>query len=174
MKEIDNVFDYAPAILEGIKKGAFLNVKGPKGLNSMAIGWGSIGIQWRETIFTAYVKRSRYTHELLSDADEFTVNVPYPNPDAKLVAYLGTVSGRDEDKIKGASLELIESQNVSTPALKIPSIVLECQVIYAQEQIIEELREEKARNRYYPEDNPKEHQPHTVCEATIKRAYIIE
>jgi hypothetical protein len=49
MKCIDYM-TVAPKAMEQIKKGAFLTVKSGEALNTMTIGWATIGHVWRKPI----------------------------------------------------------------------------------------------------------------------------
>jgi flavin reductase (DIM6/NTAB) family NADH-FMN oxidoreductase RutF len=76
--------------------------------NSCTLSWGSLGNIWgREgktcPIVTVYVHPARYTSEFLTDSDYFTVSF-YPEEYRKAVAYMGSHSGRDEDKAKATGL----------------------------------------------------------------------
>lgn len=69
------------------------------GCNTMTISWGHLGCMWGHNDPTAvtYIRASRYTKTFVDREDYFTLCVM----DAsfkKQMAYLGTVSGRDEDK----------------------------------------------------------------------------
>ena len=69
-KEI-NVLDYSNEINKALNNGYLLTTKGDN-VNTMIIGWGTVGIIWREPIFIAYVRESRYTREILDKTNEFT------------------------------------------------------------------------------------------------------
>ena len=74
-KEI-KITEVSREVLEGIQKGAFLTVKNQGKVNTMTIGWGSIGYVWSKHIFTAFVRYSRYTHEIINNSKDFTVSIP--------------------------------------------------------------------------------------------------
>lgn len=76
--------------------------------NSCTLSWGSLGNIWGRDgescpIVTVYVHPARYTSEFLTDSDYFTVSF-YPEEYRKAVAYMGSHSGRDEDKAKATGL----------------------------------------------------------------------
>ena len=79
--------------------------------NAMAIGWGTIGIIWRKPIFTFLVRPSRYTHKLIEETNDFTVNIVTPQL-KEVVQYCGMVSGRDHNKFKEKQLTAIPPQKV--------------------------------------------------------------
>ncbi len=82
--------------------------------NTMAIGWGTIGIIWGRPIFIVLVRPSRYTYKLIEETGEFTVNIVPPQL-KEVVQYCGTVSGRDHNKFKEKQLTAIPSTKVKTP-----------------------------------------------------------
>ena len=59
--------------LEILSKAAFLTTKSGNKINTMVIGWGSIGVLWRLPIFNVVVRQNRFTYELLEQTKEFTV-----------------------------------------------------------------------------------------------------
>ena len=99
-------------------------------MNSMTIGWGGLGVLWgkERPVVTVYVEKRRYTHQFMEDNDYFTVEAFDKDYD-KALQYLGTVSGRDEDKIKGSGLTL-KMTDLGTPAFEEGNLILECRKIY--------------------------------------------
>ena len=71
--------------------------KGPR-CNAMTIGWGSIGRIWGLPVFQVLVRPSRYTHQLLEDHGEFTVNF-MPESQRDSLTSCGTMSGRDVQQV---------------------------------------------------------------------------
>ena len=54
MKKI-NVADHAGDILNALPKGILLTTKAGDKVNSMVIGWGTLGINWSKPVFAAYI-----------------------------------------------------------------------------------------------------------------------
>ena len=83
-------------------------VKKDGSINAMACGWATEGILFNKHVFTVYVRRSRYTYEFLEEADDFYIATTSP----EMIEYFGSVSGRDEDKIKkaGFNCEIINGR----------------------------------------------------------------
>ena len=76
--------------------------------NTCTIGWGSLGTIWGgpgrgRGVVTVYVQPSRLTWEYLKEADIFTVDF-FPAEYRKALGYLGSHSGRDEDKVAAVGL----------------------------------------------------------------------
>ena len=76
MKRKIELWDQAGYILDQVGKGVLMTTAVDGEVNTMTIGWGTIGIQWRKPIFIAFVRESRYTKELLDKNPEFTINIP--------------------------------------------------------------------------------------------------
>lgn len=106
-----NYLEDAKAAMENLKKGAFLTVKSGDKINTMTIGWGFIGFAWSKNLFMVMVRKSRYTHELLENTNEFTVSIPLDNDFKKQLGVCGTKSGRDIDKFKETGLQLKPGKN---------------------------------------------------------------
>ena len=129
MKRQINPFDYAGEFAKYMGKGILLTTKGSTGVNTMTIGWGTIGIEWGRPVFVAYVRVGRHTRQMLDECGEFTVNIPYGVVDSKILGFCGTKSGRDTDKIAELGLDLVESSVVSVPGIRQLPLTLECKIL---------------------------------------------
>lgn len=128
MKKV-NYMSVAEQAMKQIKKGAFLTVKSRGDLNTMTIGWATIGIVWQKPIFMIAVRNSRYTFKLIENADDFTVSVP-SRPMTDEIRFCGTKSGRDVDKFKECKLSIKESRTIFSPIIHIPGIHFECKIVF--------------------------------------------
>ena len=164
-KEI-KITEVSREVLEGIQKGAFLTVKNQDKINTMTIGWGSIGYIWSKHIFTAFVRYSRYTHEIIENSKDFTVSIPLDNSLNKELGFCGTKSGRDTDKIKDANLSLREGEAVESPIIDNCKLHIECKIVYKQGMDKENLSEE-IKNNSYPNDDY-----HVMYFGEILKVYI--
>lgn len=173
MKREINVWDYAGKIMEETGKGVLLTTKAEGQVNSMTIGWGTIGIQWGKPIFIAFVRESRHTKKMLEKNGEFTVNVPLGSIDKNILGICGTKSGRDLDKIRELGLTLEEPQIISVPAIRELPLTLECKVIYKQDQEPAAIKPEYDA-RYYAKGTANEGDYHTAYYGEILAAYIVE
>lgn len=174
MKKKVDVFDYAGHICKALRAGILLTGAAGENVNPMTIGWGTLGIEWNKPVFTAYVRESRYTKQLLEESREFTVNIPLGNPDKEVLRYCGTKSGRDTDKVKELGLTLVKSEIISVPGIQEFPLTLECRVLYKQKQDLGALQGNVV-NRFYPivgENGFRD--PHMAYYAEIVNAYIIE
>jgi aminoglycoside phosphotransferase (APT) family kinase protein len=78
MKEVDYMA-VAEKAMNQIKQGAFLTVRAGEALNTMTIGWATIGYVWRKPVFMVLVRDSRHTFGIIEKAADFTVSVPIPH-----------------------------------------------------------------------------------------------
>ena len=173
MKQQIAVFDYAQHILQALKTGVLLTVKAGETVNTMTIGWGTLGIEWGKPIFTAFLRESRYTKELLDQNPEFTVNIPWEKPVPSILGFCGSRSGRDTDKIKALNLTLQAPQVVSVPAIEELPLTLECKVLYRRKQDLSAMPGE-IQEKFYPQTAGAAGQdPHTVYFGEIVAAYLL-
>ena len=173
MKKEIKVFDYATQILENIGKGVLLTTSCNGKVNTMTIGWGTLGIQWGKPIFIAYVRQSRYTKELLDQTGEFTINVPVSEVDSQILRLCGTKSGRDLDKVDQLGLTTVPGTTVAAPGIAQLPLTLECKVIYRQDQVLADIDPESL-SRYYAPGTANAEDVHTAYYGQITASYIIK
>lgn len=172
MKKVDP-FAYAGHICSALKKGVLLTTKAGNKVNTMTIGWGTIGIEWNRPIFIAYVRESRFTREMLEENAEFTVNIPVSDVPNAILKECGTKSGRDADKIAEMNLTLVDSEIVGVPGILELPLTLECRVIYQQEQDLSRLPADILK-RFYPEESDGNRDFHIAYYGEIVNAYLAE
>lgn len=118
------------ALMERIKKGAFLTVKAGESVNTMTIGWATIGYIWQRPIFMIAVRDSRHTFSLLEKTDNFTVSIPAGDEQNKALMFCGTKSGREFDKFKQCDLQQKQARHTESPIIDIPGVHYECKIVY--------------------------------------------
>ncbi len=142
--------DWMQETAEQLKKGAFLMVDG----NPMTIGWGQFGVLWGKPTFTVYVRKSRYTHDLLKNSDTFTVSVPRSGDLTKALAFCGTRSGRDVDKMTALQNDFFPARFGAQDGFAGCKYHIECRVLFRSE-LTEQLLEDPALlSRYYAGGDP--------------------
>lgn len=130
------------------KKWALLTAEKDGKVNTMTVSWGQTGILWNKCVATVYVRPSRYTKEFIEYADAFSLsflNEKY----RKELAYLGKVSGRDEDKIGKSGLTVVHHD--ITPYFSEAEEVFICKTLYKQDMLENSFLDEKMKNAMYPE-----------------------
>ena len=105
------------------------------GYNAMTIAWGHFGALWEKKIGTkkvrtptciVYVRPQRYTRKFMDHEDYYTIN--YLGNNKRALAYLGSRSGRDEDKL--AKIGLTPEFGYGTTYIKEAKMVFVCKKIY--------------------------------------------
>lgn len=99
-------------------------------VNTMTVSWGGLGVVWNKNVVTVYIRPQRYTKEFIDESDTFSITV-LSDEYRKELSYLGTVSGRNQDKIKNTGLTVVEDNN--TPYISEGNLVLICKKLYSQE-----------------------------------------
>ena len=150
MKDL-NYMAVADKAMAGIGKGAFLTVQAGVRLNTMTIGWATIGIMWRKPVMMVAVRESRHTFGIIERAEDFTVTVPAAGMDEE-VAFCGTKSGRDFDKFKECGLATVPGRFVNSPVIEAAGIHYECRIVYRAPMVPELLHGEYRRNVYQEGD----------------------
>ena len=147
-------------------QGAFLIVRSGEKIDTMTIGWGNVGYVWNRPIFTVMVRKSRYTHELIENSDNFTVSIPLNKNLKSALTVCGSESGRDIDKFKECNLTLENSKKVDTPIISECELHYECKIVYKQEMNSELLSNDIVESSY------KDGDYHTLYYGEIVETYI--
>jgi flavin reductase (DIM6/NTAB) family NADH-FMN oxidoreductase RutF len=122
--------EHIDALMDDLTKGALLTVKANGTVNTMTIGWATIGHIWRKEVFMVAVRNSRYTFELIENSNDFTVTIPTGSEYKDAIAFCGTRSGRDHDKFAECNLKIADARTVGSPVIDIPGVHYECRIIY--------------------------------------------
>ena len=121
---------------------------GPDKLNTMTASWGGLGVIWGEPAATVYLRPQRYTKEFVDAHDTFTLSF-FDEGWRQQLAYLGSVSGRDEDKVAKAGLTPAFDQ--AGPYFEEASLVFVCRKAYVQAFEEPCFVDRSQLDRWYPE-----------------------
>ncbi len=121
--------------------------------NMMTVGWGSIGYMWKKPFVQIVVRPQRHTRKYVEQSDSFTL-CAFPEKYRKDLAKLGTISGRDGDKLSKTGLTLKVSRRVASPSYNEAELILECRKIYYQDMdprgfVDKTILENYAENDYH-------------------------
>ena len=130
--------------------GVFLNAAGDTP-NTMNVGWGAFGFIWSKPCITLVVRPQRHTYQMLIDAKEFTVSVPY-EPMTEELMFAGTASGRDVNKFQGHGLTAAPARLLSAPIIGECALHYECKVKLMQNMTPDRLDPDIARVNYPARD----------------------
>ena len=98
-----------------------------RGWNTMTASWGHIGSIWVGPTAVCYVRPQRYTKQFMDRETFYTLSF-FPQQYHKDLAYLGSHSGRDEDKV--AKTALTPVFDAETTWFHEASVVLVCRKLY--------------------------------------------
>lgn len=119
--------------------------------NTMTASWGQIGGVWghgnaRPTA-VVYIRPQRYTKQFVDNNEYFSLSFfskEYHND----LAYLGSHSGKNEDKVSKTSLTPVDDKRAVY--FNQANVVLICKKIYAQEIKEECFTDKQVLNDVYP------------------------
>ncbi|MCI8746377.1 MAG: flavin reductase family protein [Lachnospiraceae bacterium] len=97
-------------------------------VNTMTASWGALGQMWGKDAAFVVIRQSRFTKEFIDREGKFSLSFP-KNDYKKLMKFLGSVSGRDEDKIKESGVEIGYYNGV--PYIDQADLLLICKVMSA-------------------------------------------
>lgn len=98
-------------------------------LNTMTASWGGMGHLWNRDVVYIFIRPQRHTLNFVEKSDNFTLTF-FPEKYRNDLTYLGTVSGRDEDKIAETSLTPVTEGKY--PYFEESDVVIKCKKIYKQ------------------------------------------
>lgn len=135
-------------------------------VNTMTAAWGGFGFIWGKDVVYIVIRPQRYTKEFVDTSDYFSLTF-FEESFKETLSYLGTKSGRDEDKIKNSNLTISYENDI--PYFKESNIAILCKKLYAQDMKPECFIEKGLDQRWYPESDH-----HTLYIAEIEKVLIKE
>ncbi|MDF2988904.1 MAG: flavin reductase [Eubacterium sp.] len=121
-----------------------------KNVNTMTASWGGLGFMWGKNVSFIVIRPQRFTKEFIDSSEEFSLSF-FDSTFKKQLGYIGSVSGRDEDKITRANLTVTQTGNV--PYFDEAKIVIVCKKLYAQEYKQECFIDPGLNQKWYPESD---------------------
>ncbi len=118
------------------------------GYNTMTASWGHLGELWGLPTSLIYVRPQRYTKEFV-DREEYYSLTFFPDSFRKELAYLGTHSGRDEDKVAKVGLTPVFDEYTTWFAEA--KLVLICRKLYRAPLLAEGFLDKNVMESCYPE-----------------------
>ena len=134
--------------------------------NTMTASWGGLGVLWGKNVAFIFIRPQRYTKEFVENSDTFSLTF-FDKTFKKELGYLGSVSGKDEDKISKANLTIQHSD--STPYFDEANITIICKKLYAQDIKPECFISSDLDISMYPEKDY-----HTLYIAEVEKVLIKE
>lgn len=101
----------------------------PGGFNSMTVSWGALGVIWHRPLAVVVVRPQRYTRQFMERHDTFSL-CAFDESYRSTLEMLGTLSGRDTQKMRDCGLTPIALSRISCPGFDQAKLILECRKIY--------------------------------------------
>ena len=114
--------------------------------NTMTASWGGMGVMWGKNVVYVVIRQSRYTKEFIDREGTFSLSF-LGEKKRSMLKYLGSVSGRTEDKIKEAGVDLHFEKEA--PYVDQASLVLICRVMSATPLKPEEFIDREIDGAWY-------------------------
>lgn len=95
--------------------------------NALAIGFGA-NVSLDPAMVMIGITPERFSHHMVKETGVFVINIPAKGFE-KEYRYLGSKSGRDEDKFAALNLAWEEGEKVNAPMLTDCPVSIECRVI---------------------------------------------
>jgi flavin reductase (DIM6/NTAB) family NADH-FMN oxidoreductase RutF len=141
-----------------------------RGFNTMTASWGHLGSIWGHNgglpTALAYLRPQRYTDEFMNREEYFTLTF-FPQSYKKALGYLGTRSGRDEDKVAAAGLTPVFLED--TTAFAEAKLVLVCRKLYRAPLLEEGFVDKSVLEDCYPKRDL-----HDMYIGEITKVYVKE
>ncbi|GAA0120976.1 MULTISPECIES: flavin reductase [Clostridium] len=135
-------------------------------VNTMTASWGGFGVMWGKNVAHIVLRPQRFTKEFVDNSDTFSLTF-FDESFRKQLSYLGTVSGRDEDKLSKCNLTIDHLDN--TPYFQEAKLVIICKKLYAQDFKPECFITNDLDEKWYPEKDY-----HTLYIAEVEKILIKE
>ncbi len=119
-----------------------------RGYNTMTASWGHLGSLWGLPTSLIYVRPQRYTREFVDREEYYTLSF-FPASYHKALAYLGTHSGRDEDKVAKVGLTPVSDEHGTWFAEA--ELVLVCRKLYRAPLLEEHFTDKAVVEDHYPQ-----------------------
>ena len=168
LKAIDmKKLKFNPMTLIG-KEWMLVSAGNEKSFNTMTAQWGHLGAIWNGDMPTSviYLRPQRYTRSFVDKENYYTLSF-FDEAYKKDLMYLGTHSGRDEDKLAKTSLTPVFSDE--SVYFKEAKMVFVCRKVYRGKLHEESFVDQDILKKNYPE-----HDFHYVYIGEIVKAYVNE
>lgn len=116
-------------------------------VNTMTASWGGLGIMWGKPVAYVFIRPQRYTKEFIDASCKMSLSF-FTEDYRKMLSYMGTISGRDEDKIEKSELKV--SFENEAPYFDEAEVVFITKKLYAQNMGEEFLLDKEIAGKWYP------------------------
>lgn len=135
-------------------------------VNTMTASWGGFGIMWGKNVAYIVLRPQRYTKEFVDNSTTFSLSF-FDGSYKKQLGYLGSVSGREEDKIGKSKFTVIYTDGI--PYFEEACTTVLCRKLYAQKFQPEYFLAQELDEKWYPDKDY-----HTLYIAEVSKILVKE
>ena len=117
-------------------------------VNAMTASWGGFGVMWNKEVVFVVIRPQRYTKQFVDTSDSFSLTF-FDEEYKKAMAYIGKVSGKDEDKINKVGLTVVKDNDIPYFAEAHTAIFTE--KLFVQPLTETSFLDKKIVEQWYPE-----------------------
>ena len=117
-------------------------------VNTLTASWGGFGIMWNKEVVFVFIRPQRYTKEFIDRSGKFNLSF-FDSKYKKDLSYLGTVSGRDEDKILKSNLKL--TSLLDYPTFEEASFTINAKLLFEQPLNESSFIDKSIISKWYPQ-----------------------
>lgn len=115
-------------------------------VNTMTASWGGLGVMYGKNVAYIVIRPTRYTKEFVDQEETFSLSF-FDKGYRKTLNYLGTVSGRNEDKIAKSKLTVVRYED--TPYFDEAKLVFICKKLFKQPLNTDGLVNDQLKQTWY-------------------------
>lgn len=141
-----------------------ISAKAGEKVNAMTASWGGMGVMWGRNVVYVVIRPSRYTKELVDKSGCFALNF-FGGDYREKLNYMGSASGRNEDKISKAGFSVAECKG--KPYFEQSEIAVMCKTLYKQELTRDGFEDMELDVAWYPQKDY-----HTLYVAEIEEILV--
>lgn len=139
-------FDCSPFRLIG-KDWMLITAQQEGRVNSMTASWGGLGVMWGKNAVYMVIRKSRFTKEFIDHTETFSLCFFDHQQHAKMLNYMGSVSGRDADKVKECGLTAVHQNGI--PYYQEANRVLLCRKMCCQPLVRDSFIDKQIDEKWY-------------------------
>lgn len=136
-------------------------------VNTMTVSGGGYGVMWDKNVIFIIIRPQRYTKEFVDGSESFSLTFFNNKEYKKQLAYLGKVSGRDENKIENAGLTVAFEDGV--PYFEEAEKVFIVKKLYIQQMVEDSFLDKTISDKWFPKKDF-----HMLYIAQITKALVKE
>lgn len=116
-------------------------------VNAMTASWGGFGVMYGKDVAYIVVRPHRYTREFIDNEETFSISF-FDKEYRKMLNYMGTVSGKQEDKLAKMGLKPDFLEN--TPCFNEANLFMICKKLFRQPLSSDCLLDDTMKKNWYP------------------------